>query len=124
MEMYEEGDGALSKADALDEQERLARKAASARQARLRHKGAVQELEEQVQQLSQRASLLEAQALANAEAASRQLRDDLRAALPPDQWIQLSSWCACQKAPCRERLLTLQERVRDPPIRSRRGCAG
>ena len=67
---------------------RLARKAESARQARLRHKGLVQRLQQDVQSLKDRGAGLE-----RAQAAwSQQLSDDLRAALPPERWAIVQGW--------------------------------
>ena len=69
--------------------QRLARKAASARQARARHKNAVSDMEDEVRSLSQRLAALEEQRLAAANAASAQLREELRAALPPERFQTL-----------------------------------
>lgn len=73
-------------------QGRLARKAASARVARAKHKSAVSSLEEQVRELTAKASALEAARLSDAQISSQQLHDELRAALPPHQWHTLSGW--------------------------------
>jgi len=78
--------------DAEALQARLARKAASARLARAKHKSSVQGLEEQVKALSERAAALEAKRLLDAKRASQALHDELRDALPPDQWQTLSGW--------------------------------
>ena len=78
--------------------QRLARKAASARQARARHKNAVSDMEDEVRGLSQRLAALEEQRLAAANAASAQLREELRAALPPERFQTLCGWLAAAAA--------------------------
>ena len=78
--------------------QRLARKAASARQARARHKNAVSDMEDEVRSLSQRLAALEEQRLAAANAASAQLREELRAALPPERFQTLCGWLAAAAA--------------------------
>jgi hypothetical protein len=81
-----------------DSEARLARKAASARQARLRHKDHVQGLEDEIRQLHLHCAELEAKRLAAAQAASQRLRADLHDALPPEQWQTLCGWLGTSTA--------------------------
>ena len=71
---------------------KLARKAASARLARARHKNAVNGLEDQVRELQERAASLEAARVAAVAQAAQELHAELRAALPADRWETLSGW--------------------------------
>jgi len=71
---------------------RLARKAASAREARARHKTAVANLEEEVRWLTGRVAELEAARLEAAQASSQALIGELKGCLPPDRWETLSGW--------------------------------
>ena len=69
---------------------KLARKAESARQARLRHKQYVGELQEQVLALQRRCRTLEAQC--GAEGSAPYLAAQLKQALKPEQHAQLLEW--------------------------------
>jgi hypothetical protein len=69
---------------------KLARKAESARQARLRHKQYVGELQEQVLGLQRRCRTLEAQC--GAEGSAANLASQLKQALKPEQHAQLLEW--------------------------------
>jgi len=73
----------------------LARKAESARQARLRHKQFVQELQDQVAVLTSRLQHSEVQ-----PTAYHAMRE-LKGALTPEQLGALVGWCAL--APCAQR---------------------
>ena len=89
-----ESSGGGAAATVNTQEDRLARKAASARLARARHKNSVQSRQEEVATLHSRIAVLEAEHLERVEAASSQLRSDLRAALPDDRWKTLCSWLA------------------------------
>lgn len=67
---------------------RLARKAESARQARLRHKDSVYRIQDDIQALQHHAMHLEAQRAAW----QSQLRGELRAALPVERWQVVEGW--------------------------------
>ena len=69
---------------------KLARKAESARQARLRHKQYVGELQEQVLGLQRRCRTLEAQC--GTEGSATNLASQLKQALRPEQHAQLLEW--------------------------------
>jgi hypothetical protein len=69
---------------------KLARKAESARQARLRHKQYVGELQEQVLALQRRCRTLEAQC--GTEGSASYLAAQLKQALKPEQHAQLLEW--------------------------------
>lgn len=77
---------------AADLQSRLARKAASARLARARHKSQVANLEETVANLTHRVAELEAEQLAAKQAWAQQLRAELQNALPVEHWTELTEW--------------------------------
>lgn len=70
---------------------RLARKAESARQARLRHKQFVTELQQQVDGLQDRVRELEAHCSTGPGSAAVAVRE-LKGALAPDQLAQLQQW--------------------------------
>ena len=74
----------------LSRSSKLARKAESARQARLRHKQYVGELQEQVLALQRRCRTLEAQC--GAEGSAANLASQLKQALKPEQHAQLLEW--------------------------------
>ena len=94
-----EADAVAGLKPAADPQTRLARKAASARLARARHKSQVSALEDNVSFLRQRVADMEAQQLAEKQAWSQQLRTDLQDALTPAQWQVLSGWLEAAKPP-------------------------
>lgn len=75
--------------DGAQRHSRLARKAESARQARLRHKQYVNELQEQVSQLQTRILALDARA--NVPSAHTAVTE-LRAALNTEQLAQITEW--------------------------------
>lgn len=75
-----------------DLQARLARKALAAKDARARHKSHVQCLQEEVNALAAKAAQLENERLAATQAATQQLRDEIKSALPSDRWETLNSW--------------------------------
>ena len=70
---------------------RLARKAESARQARLRHKQFVTDLQQQVDAAMDRVRELEAFCTTGAGSAANAVRE-LKGALPPEQMAQLQQW--------------------------------
>ena len=76
---------------------RLARKAESARQARLRHKQFVTDLQDQAATLRSRIKELETHCTTGPGSASVALRE-LKQALQPDQLSQLQKWCAARSA--------------------------
>ena len=75
--------------DAAHRNSRLARKAESARQARLRHKHFVNELQDQVATLQSRLQALEARA--RVPSANQAIRE-LKAELDDAQLLQLTQW--------------------------------
>ena len=89
---------------------KLARKAESARQARLRHKQYVGELQEQVLGLQRRCRTLEAQC--GAEGSATNLASQLKQALKPEQHAQLLEWM--QAAQGEENVL--QRYAAPPPL--------
>ena len=72
---------------------RLARKAESARQARLRHKQFVTDLQDQAAGLHARIRELEAHCTSGPGSAAVAMRE-LKSALTPDQQNTLVNWCA------------------------------
>ena len=107
-------EGAMSKDDL---QQRLARKAASARIARARHKDHVTGLEDEVRELQQRAAVLETNRLAAAQAASQQLHDEMRAALPAERWETVSGWLrAAAEAERDARQRSIDEQMMQPEM--------
>ena len=76
---------------------RLARKAESARQARLRHKQFVTELQGQVDAAQERVRQLESFCTQGPGSAAVAVQE-LRGALAPDQLQQLQQWCAAHPA--------------------------
>ena len=79
---------------------RLARKAESARQARLRHKQFVTDLQEQAAGLQARIRELEVHCTTGPGSATVALRE-LKEALKPEQMEQLQSWCVADLPLCR-----------------------
>ena len=77
---------------------RLARKAESARQARLRHKQFVTDLQEQAAALRARIKELEVHCTSGPGSATVAL-GELREALSPEQLQQLQKWCAICASP-------------------------
>ena len=76
---------------------RLARKAESARQARLRHKQFVTDLQDQAAGLHARIRELEAHCTTGPGSAAVAMRE-LKAALTPEQQSTLVKWCAAPPA--------------------------
>jgi hypothetical protein len=74
---------------------RLARKAESARQARLRHKQFVTDLQGQAAVLHARIRELEAHCTSGPGSAAVALRE-LKSALTPEQQATLNKWCAAR----------------------------
>mmetsp|Transcript_2453 Transcript_2453/g.6992 ORF Transcript_2453/g.6992 Transcript_2453/m.6992 type:complete len:337 (+) Transcript_2453:122-1132(+) len=72
--------------------QRLARKAESARAARLRHKQYVSEMHEQMLLLNARVRELERANASSEEAATARVMALIKAALTPDQAVQLTQW--------------------------------
>ena len=87
----DENFGLSSSAPGSERNGRLARKAESARQARLRHKQYVTDLQEQVRGLQTRIRELELQRAGGHDSASTAIRE-LKTALTPEQNAQLREW--------------------------------
>lgn len=99
---------------------RLARKAESARQARLRHKQFVTDLQDQATGLRAQISELEVHCTTGPGSATVALKE-LKSALSADQHEQLVNWCAARATP-----LTLHARrmpPRPPPEPPEAGAA-